>query len=71
MLETHLFCQVVLVEVPSEVELVLYRDGDIEELAEGEVGLDEGQVGRGGRVHGHAGILLALLLLHPVSFSKV
>ena len=57
--------------MPSEVELVLYRDGNIEELAEGEVGLDEGQVSRGGRVHGHAGVLLALLLLHPVSFSKV
>ena len=69
--QTHLFCQIVLVQVPSEVELVLYRDGDIEELAEGEVGLDEGQVGRGGRVHGHAGVLLPLLLFHPVSFSKV
>lgn len=69
--KTHLLRQVVLVEVPSKVELVFYRDGDIEELAEGEVGLDEGQVGRRGRVHGHAGILLAvLLLLHLVSFSK-
>ena len=47
-LKTHLFCQVVLVKVPSEVELVLYWDRDIEELAEGEVGLDEGQVGGGG-----------------------
>ena len=69
--EIHLFCQVVLVQVPSEVELVLYRDRDVEELAEGEVGLDEGQIRRGGRVHGHAGILLPLLLFHPVSFSKV
>ena len=52
--------------MPSEVELVLDGDGDVEELAEGEVGLDERQVGWGARVHRHACEVLAVLLLHLV-----